>query len=69
MTATNPYPMPFILDVDEAAKRVMRAIKRQAALAVIPWQMWLIGHLLKLLPNWLYDRLPIHAPHKLRNLT
>jgi hypothetical protein len=66
MTVINPYPMPFILDVDEAATRIARAIERQAAFAVIPWQMGLLGGLLKLLPRRLYDRLFAHAPHKPR---
>lgn len=68
MTDINPYPMPFILDADEAAKRMAHAIERQTAFTVIPWQMGLVGHLLKLLPNWLYDRLFAHAPHKPRGL-
>jgi hypothetical protein len=66
MTAINPYPMPFILDVDEAAVRMARVIERQTAFAVIPWQMGLLGRVLKLLPRWLYDRLFAHAPHKPR---
>jgi len=68
MTAANPYPMPFMLETDEAAKRMVRAIERQTSFAVIPWQMGLVGCLLKLLPRWLYDRLFAHAPHKPRNI-
>lgn len=68
MTEVNPYPMPFILDADEAARRIARAIGRQTAFAVIPWQMALVGGVLKLLPRWLYDRLFAHAPHKPRGL-
>lgn len=67
MTDINPYPMPFLLEADEAARRIARAIERQVAFAVIPWQMGLVGRLLKLLPRWLYDRLFAHAPHKPRN--
>jgi NAD(P)-dependent dehydrogenase (short-subunit alcohol dehydrogenase family) len=66
MTAINPYPMPFILDADEAASRMARAIKRQTAFAVIPWQMDLLGHVLKSLPRRLYDKLFAHAPRKPR---
>ncbi len=68
MTAINPYPMPFILSADEAARRIARAIVRQTAFAVIPWQMGAVGWLLRHLPNWLYDRLFAHAPHKPRGL-
>ena len=66
MTVRNPYPMPFILEVDEAARRIARAIERQAAFTVIPWQMGLVARVLKLMPRWLYDRLFAKAPHKPR---
>jgi short-subunit dehydrogenase len=66
MTAVNPYPMPFMLDADDAARRVAYAIERQTAFTVIPWQMSLVGRVLKRLPCWLYDRLFANAPHKPR---
>jgi len=66
MTAVNPYPMPFILDADEAAKRIARAIARQTSFSVIPWQMGLVGRVLKWLPRWLYDNLFARAPRKPR---
>ena len=66
MTARNPYSMPFILDADEAAKRMVRAIERRAPFTVIPWQMDLVGHVLKYLPNFIYDRLFVNAPRKPR---
>lgn len=66
MTKVNSYPMPFILEADEAARRIALAIERQAAFAVIPWQMNLVGNVLKCLPKWLYDRLFVNAPHKPR---
>lgn len=68
MTDVNPYPMPFILDADEAAKRMARVIERGCSFAVVPWQMALVGRMLKLLPNWLYDALFAKAPHKPRKL-
>lgn len=67
MTHLNPYPMPFILEVDEAARRLVRAIERRYSFAVVPWQMRVIGWLLKKLPNSLYDLLFKNAPHKPRN--
>lgn len=67
MTAINPYPMPFMLEVDDAARRIARVIERGSSFAVVPWQMSLVGRVLKLLPNWLYDRLFANAPHKPRS--
>jgi hypothetical protein len=66
MTANNPYTMPFILDADEAARRMVRAVERQTVFAVIPWQMDFVGRILKYLPNWIYDRLFVNAPRKPR---
>ncbi|MBI5626444.1 MAG: SDR family oxidoreductase [Nitrosomonadales bacterium] len=66
MTANNPYAMPFMLDADEAAKRMAYAIERETSFAVIPWQMGLVGQILKFLPRWSYDRLFANAPRKPR---
>ena len=66
MTSINPYPMPFILDAGDAARRMAHAIERQTAFTVIPWQMGLVGRILKWLPDWLYDSLFAHAPRKPR---
>lgn len=68
MTAVNPYPMPFILPADEAASRIARAIARGRSFAVVPWQMGVVGWLLRRLPRWLYDRLFARAPHKPRGV-
>ncbi len=68
MTAINPYPMPFMLPAKEAARRFARAIERGTSYTVIPWQMGIVAKGLRLLPNWLYDRLFTNAPRKPRNL-
>lgn len=68
MTEVNHYPMPFILPVEEAVRRIAKAIERGSTFAVVPWQMALVGRLMKLLPNWLYDALFSKAPHKPRKL-
>ena len=56
MTAANPYPMPFIISADDAARRIARAIDAGTSYAIIPWQMAIVGRILKILPNALYDR-------------
>lgn len=66
MTDINPYPMPFMLEADKAARRIARVVERGCSFAVVPWQMALVGRLLKLLPNWLYDVLFSRTPHKPR---
>jgi len=64
MTAINPYRMPFLLQPDEAARRFARAIEKGCSYTVIPWQMGVVAKLLRVLPNWLYDRLFANAPRK-----
>jgi short-subunit dehydrogenase len=66
MTARNPYPMPFLLDADEAARLIARAIDRRRRFYVLPWQMALVARLLRLLPRPLYDALFARAPRKPR---
>ena len=39
MTEKNPYPMPFLLSADEAARLMVRAIRRGRRFYVFPWQM------------------------------
>jgi short-subunit dehydrogenase len=55
MTAKNPYPMPFIIDVDDAARRIARVIDARKSFAVVPWPMAIVGRILTLLPNFVYD--------------
>ncbi|MFA6015213.1 MAG: SDR family oxidoreductase [Gallionellaceae bacterium] len=67
MTDVNPYPMPFILAPEEAAKRMASVIVSGYSFSVIPWQMGLVGRAMKLLPNWLYDLILKNATYKPRN--
>ena len=66
MTARNPYPMPFIMSAETAARRIAGVIDRGKTFAVIPWQMAIVARVLRVLPNWLYDRLFGNAPRKPR---
>jgi NAD(P)-dependent dehydrogenase (short-subunit alcohol dehydrogenase family) len=68
MTEINPYPMPFLLPADEAAARFAAAIARGTSYTVIPWPMGIVAKLLRVLPNWLYDRLFTRAPRKPRGI-
>jgi short-subunit dehydrogenase len=68
MTAVNPYPMPFLLQADDAARRMARVIEAGRAHGVVPWQMALVARILGALPNGLYDRLFARAGRKPRGL-
>jgi NAD(P)-dependent dehydrogenase (short-subunit alcohol dehydrogenase family) len=66
LTANNPYPMPFLMSADQAAGKITALIARGQAFAVIPWQMAVIARLMRLLPDWLYDRLAANRGRKPR---
>lgn len=68
MTKVNKYRMPFLISSDEAARRFALAIESKRRLAVIPWQMAIVGVLLRALPAWAYDSLMARAPRKSRDL-
>lgn len=68
MTAVNTYPMPFLLPVDAAARRLARAIDAGRSYAVVPWQMAIVAKVLRLLPNFAYDALFARAGRKPRGL-
>ena len=55
MTAGNPFPMPFIIEPDDFARRALRAIDAGRAYATIPWPMAAASKLLHVLPRAWYD--------------
>jgi len=55
MTAKNKVPMPFIMDVDRATKKIRRAIERGSKRFTFPWQMAFLIHIVSAIPDFLYD--------------
>jgi NAD(P)-dependent dehydrogenase (short-subunit alcohol dehydrogenase family) len=68
MTEQNPYPMPFLMPVEQAANSMVAAIDRGDRFAVMPWQMGIVARLLRLLPRPLYDALAVRAGRKPRGV-
>ena len=66
MTAVNKFKMPFLIDADEAAVRFARAIDAKTSFTVIPWTMGIAARILRMVPNWLYDRVFSRMPRKPR---
>ena len=66
MTAVNKFKMPFLIDADEAVVRFARAIEAKTSFTVVPWTMGLAARILRVLPNWLYDRVFSRMPRKPR---
>lgn len=66
MTALNPYTMPFLMPAESAARGIADAIGRGKRFHVLPWQMAVVGWLLRRLPRPLYDLAFAHSPRKPR---
>jgi short-subunit dehydrogenase len=66
LTAQNAYSMPFLMQPQDFADRAFEAITAGVSYRVIPWQMGIVAKLLRLLPNWLYDKLLAGRPRKKR---
>jgi len=66
LTRKNRYSMPFLMQVDDFAAKTVQAIEAGVTYCVIPWQMGVVAKLIRLLPNWLFDRLLTGRPRKRR---
>jgi len=51
MTDVNEFKMPWLLTADEAARRIMRALRRRPAVYNFPWQMALVMKAMRWLPD------------------
>jgi len=55
LTDKNKFPMPFLMDADEAARRILRAVRSGRAKFGFPWPMHALSKLLQWLPVPLFD--------------
>ncbi len=67
LTQQNVYSMPFLMRPEEFADKAFRAIEAGVSYRVIPWQMGVAAKVLRLLPNWLFDKAFAGRPRKLRS--
>lgn len=56
MTAKNRGPMPFLMDLDDAARIMHRAITHKKSRSTFPWQLATMVKLGRFLPDSIYDR-------------
>ena len=64
MTDVNPYPMPFLMSSERAARIVRRGLARDRARIAFPWRLWAIVWLMSALPVGLLDPLVARLPEK-----
>ena len=56
MTDVNDFNMPWLMEADEAARRIVRALRRRRKVYNFPWQMALLMKLTRWLPDWIVAR-------------
>ena len=57
MTEPNEFKMPWLLTADEAARRIVRALKRKRKVYNFPWQTALLMKCARWAPDWLLERM------------
>jgi short-subunit dehydrogenase len=67
MTDVMHNPMPWLMNADEAARRMVRALRRRRKVYNFPWQTALLMRLTRWAPDWLIARVvgaqpPVPAP-------
>jgi hypothetical protein len=56
MTEKNDFHMPWVLEADEAARRIVNALRRRTKVYNFPWQIALLMRLTRWLPDRLIAR-------------
>ena len=57
MTAGRKKKLPFLLEPDDAACRIIRAVERRARTYAFPWQLASLVRVIRHIPGAVYDRL------------
>lgn len=64
MTGANGFPMPFLIDAARAARTIKAGLARNRGRITFPWQMAIVGWLLRALPDGLLTRALSRMPRK-----
>jgi short-subunit dehydrogenase len=60
MTDIEDFPMLFPMEADEAARRIIRAIKKRAKVTNFPWQTTAMIKMARFMPDWALARIFRH---------
>lgn len=56
MTASNKFPMPFLMDLEDAIDAIVAGLVKRENIIAFPWQLAAIARSSTLLPAYVYDR-------------
>lgn len=57
LTAGREAKMPFLMELDDAVKKIIGAIEKRKKSYAFPWQLATIVRAGLVMPNWMYDRI------------
>ena len=57
LTAGRQAKMPFLMELNDAVKKIIGAIEKQKKSYAFPWQLATIVRAGMVMPNWMYDRI------------
>jgi len=55
MTAVNTFRMPFLMEPEQAARRIVRALRQRKKVYNFPWRTTMLVKFSQWLPDWLLD--------------
>jgi short-subunit dehydrogenase len=55
MTDKNEFHMPFLMDVEKAAKIIINGIKKEKRIIQFPLATVIGSKIVKFMPDWLFD--------------
>lgn len=56
MTAVNDFKMPWVINADQAARMIVRALRHKPKVYNFPWQTTLLMRMTRWLPDWVMAR-------------
>jgi short-subunit dehydrogenase len=57
LTAGREAQMPFLMELDDAVQKIVRAIEKRRKSYAFPWQLATIVRAGMVMPIWMYDRI------------
>lgn len=54
MTAKSKFAMPFLMETETAAKKMVRAIDQNKKIFIVPWPWKIIKSVMNWLPDWVF---------------
>jgi short-subunit dehydrogenase len=57
LTDRHEFDMPFLMDAEPAARKIVRAIRKRKAVYTFPWRMSMLSRILRTMPRRWFDRL------------